>query len=116
MNFRFNGRGLMLAVMIFLWLWLLIWLGFLTRATTQEHSVWLMLTFLPLMIVGYFVLRDLKVGFVWCGFLALGYLAQGITVALTSKSDAGYGAIEVFLSLLLFTAASATLRARRQTI
>jgi len=114
MNFRFSARTLVLIAMILLMLWLLLWLGFLTHADRQQRILWLVLALLPLAIVGYFLWHDRKGGFVWCGFMALGYFAQGVTVTLTSKSDAGSGAVEVFLSLLLLTAASAALRARRQ--
>ncbi|MGA9852643.1 MAG: DUF2069 domain-containing protein [Gammaproteobacteria bacterium] len=114
MNLRFTGNNLTLMALILLGLWLFVWLGFLTPASMQQRSAWLVLALLPLIIVGYFVWRDFKSGFVWCGFLSLGYFAQGITVALTSKSDSGFGAVEIFLSLLLFTAVSATLRAQRR--
>jgi len=114
MNFRFSARALVLTAMILLMLWLLLWLGFLTHADRQQRILWLVLALLPLVIVGYFLWRDRKGGFAWCGFMALGYFAQGVTVAFISKSDAGSGAVEVFLSLLLFSAASAALRARRQ--
>jgi len=114
MNFRFSGRMLALAAMGVLVIWLLVWLGLLTYADTQERVLWLVLALLPLAPVGYFLWRDRKGGYAWCGFLALGYFAQGITVVLTSKSDAGYAAVEVLLSMLLFIAASAALRARRR--
>ncbi|HVC37031.1 MAG TPA: DUF2069 domain-containing protein [Gammaproteobacteria bacterium] len=114
MNFRFTGRTLVLTAMSLLMIWLLSWLGFLTHADRQQRSMWLVLALLPLVIVGYFLWRDRKGGYAWCGFIALGYFAQGVTVVLTSKSDAGYAAVEVFLSLLLFTAASAALRMLRK--
>ncbi|MGH8379026.1 MAG: DUF2069 domain-containing protein [Gammaproteobacteria bacterium] len=114
MKLRFSGHSLTLTTLVLLGLWLLMWLGYFTHTRMQERIVWLILALTPLMIVSYFVLRNLKSGFVWCGFISLGYFAQGITVTLTSKTDAGFGAVEVFLSLLLFTAASAALRARRQ--
>lgn len=114
MNLRFSGRGLTLGALVALGIWLVLWLGWWTRATASERVLWLILALAPLVIVSFFVVRNVKSGFVWCGFLSLGYFAQGITVTLTSRSDAIYGAVEIFLSLLLFTAASATLRARRR--
>lgn len=95
-------------------IWLCVWLGLLTYADRQQRILWLALALLPLVIVGYHVWRYRKSGFAWCGFMSLGYFAQGVTVVLTSKSDAGYASVEIFLSLLLFTAASAALRANRQ--
>ncbi|MDE2090936.1 MAG: DUF2069 domain-containing protein [Gammaproteobacteria bacterium] len=95
-------------------IWLLVWLGLLTHADTHERVLWLVLALLPLSPVAYFLWRDRKGGYAWCGFLALGYFAQGLTVVLTSRSDAGYAAVELFLSILLFIAASAALRARRR--
>lgn len=113
-NFRFSGRGLSLTALILLALWLLLWLGWLTHATIGERAVWLVLALVPLAVVSYFVSCNSKSGFAWCGFLSLAYFAQGITVVLTSKSDAGFATVEIFLSLLLFTATSAALRRRRQ--
>lgn len=114
MNAGFTGRTLALTAMILLAVWLCIWLGFLTVAGMQERILWLCLALLPLLLVAYPVWNNRKSGFAWCGFMALGYFAQGITVLLTSKSDAGYASVEIFLSLLMFIAASAALRALRQ--
>ena len=114
MSLRFSGRGLTLGALGALGLWLALWLGWWTHATAGERVLWLLLTLVPLVIVTLFVARNVKGGFAWCGFLSLGYFAQGITVTLTSRTDAGYGTVEIFLSLLLFTATSAALRARRQ--
>ncbi|MGB9429336.1 MAG: DUF2069 domain-containing protein [Gammaproteobacteria bacterium] len=116
MNLHFTGRTLSLTALMLLGLWLLLWLGFLTRAGMRERALWLVLALLPVIIVSYFVWHNLKSGFAWSGFISLGYFAQGLTVVLTSKSDAGFGSIEIFLSLLLFTAASAALRARRRSM
>lgn len=116
MSLRFSGRGLTLGALGALGVWLLLWLGWWTQATAGEHVLWLVLALAPLIIVTLFVLRDVQGGFAWCGFVSLGYFAQGITVTLTSRSDAAYGAVEIFLSLLLFTAASAALRARRRQV
>jgi len=115
MKLRLTGRALSLGALVLLGLWLLVWLGLLTQATAAERITWLVLALIPIAIIAYFVARNIKSGFVWCGFVSLGYFAQGITVTLTSRSDSDYGAVEIFLSLLLFTAASISLRARRQT-
>src|SRR5574337_1083334 len=114
MSVRFSGRSLTLGALGALGVWLALWLGWWTHATASQHALWLVLALAPLVMVTLFVVRGAQGGFVWCGFVSLGYFAQGVTVTLTSRSDAAYGAVEIFLSLLLFTAASATLRARRQ--
>lgn len=114
MNVRLSGRALTLTALTLIGIWLLLWLGLLTQATPAERITWLVLALIPLVIVAAFVARNIKSGFVWCGFVSLGYFAQGVTVTLTSRSDSAYGAVEIFLSLLLFTAASVSLRARRQ--
>ncbi|MGH8379232.1 MAG: DUF2069 domain-containing protein, partial [Gammaproteobacteria bacterium] len=114
MNLRFTGRTVTLAALALLGFWLLVWLAFLTQAGRQERIIWLVLALLPLVIVTCLVTLNFKSGFVWCGFISLGYFAQGITVTLTSKSDSVFGAVEIFLSLLLFTAVSAVLRAQRR--
>ncbi len=114
MNFRFTGHSLTLAAIVLLLLWLSLWLGLLASAGIQQRIAWLLLALLPLLIVGYFVLRDMKGGFAWCGFISLGYFAQGVTVTLTSRENALAGTVEIFLSLLLFTSAGITLRAYRR--
>ncbi|HVC27936.1 MAG TPA: DUF2069 domain-containing protein [Gammaproteobacteria bacterium] len=114
MNFRLSGRALTLAAMGLLVIWLLLWLGLLTYANRQQRILWLSLALLPIVIAGYHVWCNHKSGFAWCGFISLGYFAQGVTVVLTSKSDAGYAAVEMFLSLLCFIAASAALRVHRR--
>lgn len=114
MSLHFSGRSLTLTALAVLGLWLLLWLGWLTQATLSQRALWSVLALTPLISVSVFVAADKKNGFAWCGFLSLGYFAQGVTVTLTSRSDAIYGAVEIFLSLLLFMAASVVLRARRQ--
>lgn len=114
MNLRFTGQALSLTALTLLGLWLFVWLGLLTQATPSEHSLWLVLALAPLVILGYFVSRNSQNGYAWCGFLSLAYFAQGITVVLTSHSDAGFAAVEIFLSLLVFSAASAALRLRQK--
>lgn len=110
MSLRFTGQTLSLAALSLLGLWLLAWLGWLTQATLAERSLWLVLALAPLVILGYFVSRNSRGGYAWCGFLSLAYFAQGVTIVLTSKSDADFAAVEIFLSLLVFSAASAALR------
>jgi uncharacterized membrane protein len=114
MNFRITGRRLTLSSLGLLALWMLLWLGLLISVNGRERISWLCLALLPIVIVSHYVYRNHKGGYAWSGFMALGYLAQGTTVVLTSKTDADYATVEVFLSLLLFTAASAGLRERRR--
>ena len=114
MKLRYSGRVLVLAAGAVLAIWLCLWQGVLTQANLNARAAWLGLALLPLLLVAYPAWRGHKGGFAWCGFLALGYFAQGITVLLTSKSDAGYASVEIFLSLLLFLAASAALRSLRR--
>lgn len=110
------GRIPVLAVLGGLLLWLVIWLGMLTTATPAQRVLWLTLALMPLLIVVLGVWRDAKSGYAWCGFLSLGYLAQGITVAWTGAAQAYAGAIEIFLSILLFATASGALRMRRRAL
>lgn len=112
MNRHVSGRNLTLAAMFLLGFWLLLWLGFLARAGAEERALWLSLAMLPLIIVGLFVFGDYPGGYAWCGFLSLGYFAQGTTVLLTSHESSMAGAVEILFSMLLFTSAAATLRAR----
>jgi uncharacterized membrane protein len=108
------GRAPVLSVLCALFVWLAIWLGVLTVATPAQHVLWLALALLPILIVAWPVWRDRKGGYAWCGFLSLGYLAQGITVTWTGAIHAYAGTIEIFLSILLFATASSALRARRR--
>ena len=112
MSLRFTGRNLTLAALALLLLWLIFWLGWLVATSPAEHALWLALALPPIIIVAMAVRRDIKGGYVWCGFVSLGYFAQGMTVVLTSREYAMAGAVEIFLSLLLFTSTSAALRAR----
>lgn len=115
MSIRLTGRTLVLTALILLGLWLLLWLGWLTQASAVQHVTWLVLALAPLVLLGFFATRNSESSLAWCGFLSLAYMAQGITVLLTSQSDAHYAAVEIFLSLLLFSAASAALRLRKRT-
>lgn len=108
------GRTPVIATVAALALWLLCWLGVLTTAAAPQRTFWLTLALAPLLIVAIAVWRDKKAGYAWCGFLSLGYLAQGITVAWTGAAQSYAGAIEIFLSVVLFATASSALRARRR--
>ncbi|MGH8280136.1 MAG: DUF2069 domain-containing protein [Gammaproteobacteria bacterium] len=116
MSIRLSGRALVLAALVLLVLWLFPWLGWLTEARPAQRITWLVLALAPLAVTGFFVSRDSVGGFAWSGFLSLAYFAQGVTVVLTSRSDAGFAAVEIFLSLLLFSAAGAALRLRRRML
>lgn len=115
MQLNRTGRAPVLIVLGVLLTWLVIWLGALTVATREQRIFWLALGLIPLMLVAVAVWRNTKAGYTWCGFVSLGYLAQGITVAWTSTAQAYAGAVEIFLSIVLFAVASGALRARRQT-
>lgn len=105
---RFTGRLLARATFLALVLWLGIWLGVLANAPAHIRMAWAVASLLPLAILAPFLFRGLKSGYGWAGFLSLGYFAMGIAVTLGSRSL--YGAVEIFLSILLFFAASAALR------
>lgn len=109
-----TGRVPALAALIVLGIWLIVWLAVLTPATPAQHGFWLALALGPLLIVAVAVAFDMKGGYAWSGFLSLGYMAQGITVVWTDRHHGETGAIEIVLSLLLFTAASFALRLRRR--
>ena len=108
MNFKFTGRTLVRAAFLALVLWLGLWLGVLAGAPANVRMVWAGLSLVPLALLAPFLFRGGKAGYGWAGFLSLGYFAQGIAVTLGSRSV--YGAVEIFLSILLFFGASAALR------
>ena len=105
---RFTGRALARGAFLLLTLWLALWLGVLAGAPLKVRMVWALLSLLPLALLGPFLFRGTKAGYGWAGFLSLGYFAQGIAV--TWGSGSVHGAVEIFLSILLFFGASAALR------
>jgi hypothetical protein len=96
MKLQFSGRLLARASFFALAGWLAFWLGILAIAPPQIRLIWAASSLLPLALLAPFL------------FLSLGYFAQGIAVTLGSRS--AYGAVEIFLSILLFFGASAALR------
>ena len=111
MNFRFSGRVLARAAFLALALWLALWLGALATAPAPVRLVWAVASLLPLALLAPFLFRGSKAGYAWAGFLSLAYFAEGITVTLGSRSV--FGAVEIFLSILLFFGAAAALREQR---
>ena len=108
MRLQFTGRVLARSAFMALAAWLALWLGVLAVAPPQVRLIWAGLSLLPLVLLAPFLFRGIKSGYGWAGFLSLGYFAQGIAVTLGSRSV--YGAVEIFLSILLFFGASAALR------
>jgi uncharacterized membrane protein len=108
MRHRFSGRLLARAAFMALAFWLATWLGVLATATASVRLVWAGASLLPLALLAPFLFRGSKTGYGWAGFLSLAYFAQGITVTLGSRSI--YGAVEIFLAILLFFGATAALR------
>ncbi len=108
MKLQFTGRTLARPTFLVLVLWLGLWLGVLANAPAGIRMTWAAASLFPLAILGPFLFRGSKAGYGWAGFLSLGYFAQGIAVTLGSRSL--YGAVEIFLSILLFFGASAALR------
>ena len=108
MKLQFTGRLLARSAFMALAAWLALWLGVLAVAPPQVRLIWAALSLMPLVLLAPFLFRGGKSGYGWAGFLSLGYFAQGIAVTLGSRSV--YGAVEIFLSILLFFGASAALR------
>jgi uncharacterized membrane protein len=108
MRLQFTGRLLARAAFFALAGWLALWLGVLAVAPPQIRLIWAGVSLLPLALLAPFLFRGIKTAYGWAGFLSLGYFAQGIAVTLGSRSV--YGAVEIFLSILLFFGASAALR------
>jgi len=94
-------------------LWLGLWLGVLAGAPPTVRLVWAGASLFPLALLAPFLFRGTKAGYTWAGFLSLGYFAQGVAVTWGSRSI--NGAVEIFLSVLLFFAASAALRDLKAT-
>ena len=111
MTLRFSGRMLARSAFMALAFWLATWLGVLATAPANIRLVWAGASLLPLALLAPFLFRGTKAGYGWGGFLSLAYFVQGITVTLGSRSV--YGAVEIFLSILLFFGASAALRELR---
>lgn len=110
MTLRYSGRLLVRGAYTLLAGWLVVWLALLGNAPLPVRLTWSAVSLLPLAVLAPFLFRGSKGGYAWAGFLSLGYFAQGVAVALASASGAVYGAVEVFLSILLFFSASAALK------
>ena len=113
MSLRFTGRLLARGTFLALALWLALWLGVLATAPASVRLVWAGVSLLPLALLAPFLFRGTKTGYAWAGFLSLGYFAQSIAVTLGSHSV--NGAVEIFLSILLFFGATAALREQQRT-
>ena len=113
MSLRFTGRVLARGAFMALAAWLAVWLGILATAPAGVRLVWAGVSLLPLALLAPFLFRGTKAGYTWAGFLSLGYFAQGIAVTLGSHSV--NGAVEIFLSILLFFGATAALREQQRT-
>lgn len=111
MSRYFSGRILARVAFMALAFWLALWLGVLATAPSNIRLIWAGASLLPLALLAPFLFRGAKSGYGWAGFLSLFYFAQGITVTLGSRSL--YGAVETFLSILLFFSATAALREAR---
>jgi uncharacterized membrane protein len=111
MKLRFTGRILARSAFMALAAWLALWLGVIANAAPNVRLAWAAVSLFPLALLAPFLFRGTKSGYGWAGFLSLAYFAQGITVTLASRS--AYGAVEIFLSILLFFGASAALRELR---
>lgn len=105
---HFSGRLLARAAFMALAAWIALWLGVLAGAPPNVRLTWAVLSLLPLALLAPFLFRGTKAGYAWGGFLSLGYFAQGVAVTLGSRSI--HGAVEIFLSILLFFGAAAALR------
>lgn len=107
---RFSSRLLVRICFAALGLWLIVWLALFANAAMAVRLTWAALSLLPLVVLAPFLLRGTRNGYAWAGFLSLAYFAQGVAVALSSRAGAGYGAVEIFLSILLFVSAGVALR------
>lgn len=116
MTLRYSGRYLVRGAFVLLAGWLVLWLGLLGNAPAAVRLAWAAMSLLPLAVLAPFLFRGGKGGYAWSGFLSLAYFAQGVAVALASTSGAIYGAVEIFLSILLFFSASAALRELRAAV
>jgi len=108
---RITGKFMARSAFAALTAWLALWLGVLANAPSGVRLVWAGASLLPLAMLAPFLFRGTKAGYAWGGFLSLAYFAQGVTVTLGSRSV--YGAVEIFLAILLFFGASAALRELR---
>lgn len=113
MKLRFTGRLLARSAFMALAAWLALWLGVLASAPPLVRLTWATLSLFPLALLAPFLFRGTKAGYTWAGFLSLGYFAQG--VAVTWGSHSVHGAVEIFLSILLYFCAGAALREARNS-
>lgn len=111
MRLMLDGRLFARSAFMALSAWLALWLGVLAVAPPELRLVWAAASLLPLALLAPFLFRGTQAGYAWAGFLSLAYFAQGIAVTLGSRSL--HGAVEIFLSILLFFGSTAALRELR---
>ena len=111
MKLRFTGSLLARTAFMALAAWVALWLGGLAQAPPNVRLAWAAASLLPLALLAPFLFRGTKAAYTWAGFLSLGYFAQGVMVTWGSHSI--NGAVEIFLSILLYFGASAALRSLR---
>ncbi|HET7371483.1 MAG TPA: DUF2069 domain-containing protein [Gammaproteobacteria bacterium] len=105
-------RKMTLAATGALAVWLLLWFGWL-RPARAIPAVAALVAILPLLIVGWPLIRDRASAYAWCGFIALGYMAHALTEIFAGAADQWLAIVELALVAILYIASGAALRTRR---
>ncbi|HET6724822.1 MAG TPA: DUF2069 domain-containing protein [Gammaproteobacteria bacterium] len=106
-------RKLTLAATGALAVWLLLWFAWLSPPAGLPAAVATLVAILPLLIVAWPLIRDRAAAYAWCGFIALGYMAHGLTEIFAGAADQRLAIVELVLVGVLFVASGAALRSRR---
>ncbi|HET7369301.1 MAG TPA: DUF2069 domain-containing protein [Gammaproteobacteria bacterium] len=109
-------RKLTLAAAGALALWLLTWFGWLSPPHSFPMAAAMTIAVLPLLIVGWPLIRDRVSAYAWCGFIALGYMAHALTEIFAGATDQWLAIVELVLVAILFVASGAALRVRRAQV
>jgi uncharacterized membrane protein len=106
-------RRLTLAAAGALAIWLVLWFAWLSPPRALPATLACLLGVLPLLLVGWPLIRDRAGAYAWCGFIALGYMAHALTAAFSNPRDKWLATIELIFVGVLFVASGAALRLRR---
>ncbi|HET6726033.1 MAG TPA: DUF2069 domain-containing protein [Gammaproteobacteria bacterium] len=95
---------------------LLAWFAWLSPPRTMSPVVAAVIAILPLLLVGWPLIRDRAAAYAWCGFIALGYMAHALTEIFAGATDQRLAIVELVLVAILFVASGAALRMRRAQV
>lgn len=93
---------------------MLAWFAWLSPAHAFGYWTGITLAVLPLLILAVPLWRGARTAYGWTGFVALGYMAHGLTEAVANPADRLLATAEAGIAIALLLSVSMALRARRR--